>query len=406
MSKQNQSDQGYAPRKMKKRAKKKKFIIPIILIFIIVYSLVVFSSDFIASVKSSFIPFTESNTLGNEGDTLLSQQKPSPETLKTEDFFEETLEQEIIEKDENSLHNKNSSKKAEEVNPPTKITVYNETKTETVQPEIVTNQRPPEIIKVIEVEAPPAKPFANNVVNHEVQQNETLFSITMKYYLSGSYQTKIADYNGINNPSTDIKAGMKLELPDPLIIAFHEIKKGETLYSISMNYYQGVNYQDRLASYNGIKDPTTDVKIGMVLQIPNFSIIEKQPKGTYIININKTTNKLIVYLDNKPIKTFSIATGKKPDLTPEGTFKIVNKVEKPWFNPENIPGGDSSNPLGSHWLGLNVPGTNGYIYGIHGTNNPASIGAYASKGCIRMYNLEILWLYQNLPLQTSVEIVS
>ncbi|WP_261178260.1 L,D-transpeptidase [Anaerobacillus sp. CMMVII] len=101
-----------------------------------------------------------------------------------------------------------------------------------------------------------------------------------------------------------------------------------------------------------------------------------------------------------------MATGKDLTLTPEGTFNIVNKVEKPWYNPQNIPGGDARNPLGSHWLGLNVPGTKGYTYGIHGTNNPSSIGSYASLGCIRMHNADIQWLYQNLPLQTTVEIVA
>jgi lipoprotein-anchoring transpeptidase ErfK/SrfK len=37
------------------------------------------------------------------------------------------------------------------------------------------------------------------------------------------------------------------------------------------------------------------------------------------------------------------------------------------------------NPVGTRWMGLNRAG-----YGIHGTNEPKSIGKAASHGCIRM----------------------
>ena len=48
------------------------------------------------------------------------------------------------------------------------------------------------------------------------------------------------------------------------------------------------------------------------------------------------------------------------------------------------------------WLGgLNIP--NG-IYGIHGTNNPSSIGRKVSHGCIRMYNNDIIELSKIVPL--------
>ena len=373
---------------------------------IIIYSLGVFTSDFVASIKPSFVPLQQPLTIEppkQETSTIeeslnLGQQPTSTQTLISVSAVEEISVQETIGKEEETpLHNKNKELEIPVVN-----LIEKETKTETIEQVVFKTEVEPPTIK----EPAPEKPSAKQVVNHVVQSNETLFSITMRYYLSGSYQTKVADYNNIKNPSTDIKAGMVLELPDPLITAFHEVKQGETLFSITMNYYQASQYQDQLATFNGIKNPTIDVKTGMILQIPTLAIINNQPRGTYSIKINKGTNQLIVFLNNEQVKTFPIATGKNSSLTPEGTFKIVNKVEKPWFNPENIPGGDSRNPLGSHWLGLNVPGTNGYTYGIHGTNNPASIGSYASKGCIRMHNSDIQWLYQHLPMQTIVEIVN
>ncbi|QOY34966.1 L,D-transpeptidase family protein [Anaerobacillus isosaccharinicus] len=406
MSIHNRLEQRSTTRKKRHKVKKKKFIIPIILMVIIVYSLGVFTSDFVASIKPNFVPLQESLTIESKSEASpfeenlnLGQHSPSTETLISVSTVEEIPGQETIGKeDEKALHSKSKKPEVSAVH-----LIEKETKTETEQVVVKTEVAPQTNKEPVPV---PLKPSAKQVVSHVVQSNETLFSITMKYYLSGSFQSKVADYNNIKNPSTDIKAGMVLELPDPLITAFHEVKQGETLFSITMNYYQASQYQDPLATFNGIKNPTIDVKAGMILQIPTLSIINNQPKGSYSIKINKGTNQLIVYLNNEQVRTFPIATGKNSSLTPEGTFKIVNKVEKPWFNPENIPGGDSRNPLGSHWLGLNVPGTNGYTYGIHGTNNPASIGSYASKGCIRMHNSDIQWLYQHLPMQTIVEIVN
>ncbi|WP_236035263.1 L,D-transpeptidase [Alkalihalobacterium elongatum] len=78
--------------------------------------------------------------------------------------------------------------------------------------------------------------------------------------------------------------------------------------------------------------------------------------GQFII-INKSTNQLAYYEKNKLNKVFSVATGKSANLTPEGKFKIVNKlVNRPYYKG-NIPGGDPRNPLGNRWLGLNAKGT-------------------------------------------------
>lgn len=124
------------------------------------------------------------------------------------------------------------------------------------------------------------------------------------------------------------------------------------------------------------------------------------------IEINKTTNRLTVFLNDNPIYYFSVATGKNKTLTPEGEFRIITKVKNPWYVPKNIPGGSEQNPLGTRWLGLNVSNTGGYKYGIHGTNNPYSIGHHVSQGCIRMQNKDVEWLFRNIPLGTTVFIVS
>ncbi|WP_304650462.1 L,D-transpeptidase family protein [Thalassobacillus sp. CUG 92003] len=125
-----------------------------------------------------------------------------------------------------------------------------------------------------------------------------------------------------------------------------------------------------------------------------------------VIIINKSNNQLAFYENGTLEKVFPVATGRKQSFTPEGKFSLVNKVKnRPWYKG-NIPGGTPNNPLGARWLGIKVPGgwgrTSGNVYGMHGTNKPSSIGTFASSGCIRMYNEDVIWLYdradQNIPV--------
>mgnify|MGYP001194211020 CR=1 FL=1 len=124
------------------------------------------------------------------------------------------------------------------------------------------------------------------------------------------------------------------------------------------------------------------------------------------IVIDKSENVLRLSENGKLLKTYRVATGKDPSLTPEGTFTIVNKIPNPsWTNPETgktTPGGSPRNPLGSRWLGLSIGG--GSKYGIHGTNQPGSIGSHVSLGCVRMHNRDVEELSRLVPIGTPVVI--
>jgi hypothetical protein len=128
--------------------------------------------------------------------------------------------------------------------------------------------------------------------------------------------------------------------------------------------------------------------------------------GEDLIIINKSNNQLAYYQHNKLVKTFMVGTGRKPAYTPEGKFKIVNKIKNRPYYTDNIPGGDPRNPLGNRWLGLNARGTWGTTYAIHGNNNPNSIGGYVSAGCIRMYDDQVEWLYDQVKVNTTVIITT
>lgn len=105
------------------------------------------------------------------------------------------------------------------------------------------------------------------------------------------------------------------------------------------------------------------------------------------IDVSTTRHQLKLYDNNKLIKVYPIAVGKMLTPSPAGTYTIINK--------QHNPGG----PFGVLWMGLSKP-----HYGIHGTNNPSSIGKNVSHGCIRMYNTDVLDLSSRVSLGTRVVI--
>lgn len=71
---------------------------------------------------------------------------------------------------------------------------------------------------------------------------------------------------------------------------------------------------------------------------------------------------------------------------------------------QGIPGGLRS-PLGSRALYLYRGGRDTF-YRIHGTNDLNSIGNSGSAGCIRMFNQDIIDLYERVPIDTRVHVRS
>lgn len=98
----------------------------------------------------------------------------------------------------------------------------------------------------------------------------------------------------------------------------------------------------------------------------------------------------------------TVAVGSEENPTPRGTFYITDKLETP------DPGG----AYGPYALGLSgysetlseFGGGNGQI-GIHGTNDPSSLGLAVSHGCIRLPNDVVTLLAEVLPLGTPVHVV-
>ena len=83
-----------------------------------------------------------------------------------------------------------------------------------------------------------------------------------------------------------------------------------------------------------------------------------------------------------------------PSWTPTPTMLAENPRLPRW-----VPGGHPMNPMGVRALYLGAS-----AYRIHGTDAPWTIGTAVSKGCIRMYNEDVLDLYPRVPVGTKVTV--
>lgn len=109
-----------------------------------------------------------------------------------------------------------------------------------------------------------------------------------------------------------------------------------------------------------------------------------------LITVNLDKRRLYFSVPNRPTKTYPVAIGKSSTPTPLGNWTIVAKAVN--------PGG----PFGARWMRLSIPWGG---YGIHGTNNPRSIGRAVSHGCIRLHNEDVIEIYDQTPLGTPVTIM-
>lgn len=129
------------------------------------------------------------------------------------------------------------------------------------------------------------------------------------------------------------------------------------------------------------------------------------PQITLVIRLSD--RKVYVYEDEDLKASFPIAIGRSGWETPTGDHEVLQMIVDPaWENPftgDVIPGGDIENPLGRRWIGFWTDGTN-YI-GFHGTPNEESVGTAASHGCIRMYNQDVMALFEMVDVGTRVTVM-
>lgn len=130
------------------------------------------------------------------------------------------------------------------------------------------------------------------------------------------------------------------------------------------------------------------------------------PAGDIVISVSE--RRLYLVGDDGTALRYRVAVGK-PGKQWFGAREIDGKYLSPaWSPPEDvrrdnpripdvIAGGSPGNPMGVAALTLS-----GGEYAIHGTNRPASIGTFASYGCIRMLNADVSDLFSRVSVGTPV----
>ncbi len=129
--------------------------------------------------------------------------------------------------------------------------------------------------------------------------------------------------------------------------------------------------------------------------------VQQEPAAQREIVVSLEDRKLALIENGEVKKVYTVAVGKPSTPSPEGTFTIRRRVVNPIYHHDGktvLPG--ANNPVGTRWMGLSKPG-----YGIHGTNEPRSIGKAASHGCIRMAKADLEEFYQMVAVGDTVHLI-
>jgi LysM repeat protein len=172
----------------------------------------------------------------------------------------------------------------------------------------------------------------------------------------------------------------------------YQVQQGDHLERIAKKYK--VPYEI-LMQINGIDRPEL-LQAGQ-----RIKVIE----GPFNVVVYKSNFTMDLYLQDKYIKTYRVGLGSVEHETPSGRWQVESggKLIKPtWTDPDTgktYVGNNPDYPLGSRWIAIEGiddatrPRTG---FAIHGTKDPESIGTRSSRGCIRLYNGDVVEVYNLL----------
>ena len=195
-----------------------------------------------------------------------------------------------------------------------------------------------------------------------------------------------------------IKTGDQLKVPnvEPFELgAVKQIKPGSETDAQPANE---VEYQPEAQSENADKN--------------NQPKKNEAPSAPIVIKIDTKINMLGVLQGEKLIAAYPVTIGSAHTTSPIGEWKVRGIAKMPTFryDKEMLQHGRRSgnfhllppgprNPVGVMWIALNKKGI-----GIHGTNEPGSIGRAASHGCIRLANWDVVRLATKIKPGNNVSI--
>lgn len=191
----------------------------------------------------------------------------------------------------------------------------------------------------------------------------------------------------------------------------HTVIKGDYFQKIAEQY--NVGFLALMAANPGI-DPFLP-ELDSELVIPSAMLLPYAKYEGIVVNLPELRLYYFPATENT-VHVFPVGIGREGLETPKATSYISSKRKDPTWRPtdamrkryfeehgkelaKEIPAGPD-NPFGKYALRL---GTSEYL--IHGTNQRFGIGMRASSGCIRLFDDDIKWIFENVPLNTKVRII-
>jgi lipoprotein-anchoring transpeptidase ErfK/SrfK len=197
------------------------------------------------------------------------------------------------------------------------------------------------------------------------------------------------------------------------------LKYGSLLEFVAERYHSAEDYLRKINRPMNLDA----LKPGDVVKVPNVVPFKIEDLHEGFVPPNPAFANRIVYVDTKErflliydagqlVAEFPITPGSTKLPAPIGVWKIAGVAVLPVFRHDEgilnygiksdtaflLPAGPN-NPVGILWIGLSKPHV-----GIHGTNQPETIGRAASHGCIRTANWDAARVKERVTVGNTVSI--
>jgi lipoprotein-anchoring transpeptidase ErfK/SrfK len=193
----------------------------------------------------------------------------------------------------------------------------------------------------------------------------------------------------------------KTVYPGDTLTELYQVPSGGVLAIIAKRYKVP---HECIEQINGISNPER-LQAGQVIKMVN---------GPFSAVISKKNYTMDLYLQGMYVKSYRVGLGKVEHDTPTGKWRASKggkMIRPPWTDPDtgrNYQGTDPDYPLGSRWIALEgldgaAKGRTGFA--IHGTKDPETIGTRASRGCIRLFNGDVVEVYDFMEAGVSEVLV-
>ena len=172
----------------------------------------------------------------------------------------------------------------------------------------------------------------------------------------------------------------------------YKVKPGDQLKTISTQFRMPYEILMRV---NNIGNPRA-LQAGDTIKVIN---------GPFHAKICRSTFTMDLYLQDTFVRSFSVTLGRPGMETPTGHWvvkpggKLISPTWTDRFTGKTYEAEDPDYPLGSRWIGLEgiagaAKGRRGFA--IHGTKDAQQLGAARSRGCIRLYDEDVILVYDLL----------